>query len=444
LTPSDYNGYNISCFGSATGSINLTITGGTPPLIIIWSNAATTEDLSNVPAGYYRVTVDDADTLTDALDAEITLTEPERLEMGEARPYVYQNGYNVSAFGACNGSIILDVKGGVAPYTYLWEPGQQTTGSPTNLCSNDNQVVVTDANGCIIVDGIGLNEPQRDDWTMMGNSNSNPATQFIGTLDNKDLVFKTNNTESARLKANGEFSIARIKSGRIVSPDSLIYFGDSTIIMHPSLNRLYGDDASAGWKGTAIGKFANAPGLYSTSLGYKSASVNPYSVAIGFRVQTTQDYSIAIGNGTSGQNLTNNFTNTIMLGCNSNVPTVFISSASGQNTSGNVGIGTTDIPNGFKLAVNGRIIATELKIKLKNLWPPDYVFEKNYHLMSIPELKQFIEKHKHLPEIPSANEMLKNGVNTAELLMGLLKNLEELTLHVIQQQEEIEALKANK
>ncbi|MBL0341680.1 MAG: hypothetical protein IPP71_12505 [Bacteroidetes bacterium] len=90
------------------------------------------------------------------------------------------------------------------------------------------------------------------------------------------------------------------------------------------------------------------------------------------------------------------------------------------------------------------IIATELKIQLKNLWPPDYVFEKNYDLMSISELKQFIEKNKHLPEIPSANEMLKNGVNTSELLMGLLKNIEELTLYIIQQQAEIEALKVRR
>ncbi|MBL0341669.1 MAG: SprB repeat-containing protein [Bacteroidetes bacterium] len=66
LTPSNFNGYNISCFGSATGSVNLTISGGTPPYTFEWSNAATTEDLINVPAGYYRVSVDDADTLTDA------------------------------------------------------------------------------------------------------------------------------------------------------------------------------------------------------------------------------------------------------------------------------------------------------------------------------------------------------------------------------------------
>ncbi|MBL0341687.1 MAG: SprB repeat-containing protein [Bacteroidetes bacterium] len=80
------------------------------------------------------------------------------LQIGEAHPYVYQNGYNVSTYGACNGSIILDVKGGVTPYTYLWKPGQQTIANPSNLCSNENQVIVTDANGCAIANGIGLNE----------------------------------------------------------------------------------------------------------------------------------------------------------------------------------------------------------------------------------------------------------------------------------------------
>jgi hypothetical protein len=365
LTPSDFNGYNISCTGFSDGSINMTITGGTPPYTIRWSNDMITEDINNLQAGYYAVEVDDSDPFTDMVYGDITLTEPEPLNIIELVPFVYQNGYNVSTFGACNGSVNVNLTGGIPPYIYLWQPGNQNSANPTNLCGNENQITITDHNGCIITSGIGLREPERDDWTMSGNYNSNPAN-FIGTIDNKDLVFKTNNTERARLKANGGFSIARIETGRIVSPDSLIYFGDSTIIMHPSLNRLYGDDASSGWKGTAIGKFANAPGLYSTSLGYKSASVNPYSIAIGFRVQSTQDYSIAIGNGTSGQNLTNNITNTIMLGCNSNIPTVFISSASGPNTSGDVGIGTTDIPSGYKLAVNGKIIATELKIQLKN------------------------------------------------------------------------------
>jgi len=67
LTTSNYNGYNIDCFGSNSGSINLTITGGTPPYTIRWSNDVTTEDQSGLPAGYYVVEVDDSDSLTDVV-----------------------------------------------------------------------------------------------------------------------------------------------------------------------------------------------------------------------------------------------------------------------------------------------------------------------------------------------------------------------------------------
>ncbi len=68
------------------------------------------------------------------------------------------------------------------------------------------------------------------------------------------------------------------------------------------------------------------------------------------------------------------------------------------------------------------------------------LFDRN--IQSIEDLKQFITINKHLPEIPNAKEMLTDGVNTSELLMGLLKKIEELTLYVIQQQAEINALKA--
>jgi hypothetical protein len=81
--------------------------------------------------------------------------------------------------------------------------------------------------------------------------------------------------------------------------------------------------------------------------------------------------------------------------------------------------------------------AKEVKVDL-NVPGPDYVFEKDYNLMSLEEIKAYIEKHKHLPEVPSAKEMETNGVNLSEMNMILLKKVEELTLHVIELKKENE------
>jgi hypothetical protein len=74
---------------------------------------------------------------------------------------------------------------------------------------------------------------------------------------------------------------------------------------------------------------------------------------------------------------------------------------------------------------------------------PDYVFEKNYRLMPLSEVDKYISKHKHLPEIPSAREIEKKGsVDLVQMNLMLLKKVEELTLHSINQQKEIDELKA--
>ncbi|MDB5274667.1 MAG: hypothetical protein JWO58_3034 [Chitinophagaceae bacterium] len=102
--------------------------------------------------------------------------------------------------------------------------------------------------------------------------------------------------------------------------------------------------------------------------------------------------------------------------------------------------GAYTVPSGYSLAVKGNIIAEGLLVKLVGSWP-DFVFDKNYKLMPLNNLETYIAANKHLPEIPSASEMEKEGVNTAEMDKMLLQKIEELTLYVIQQQKEIEALK---
>jgi hypothetical protein len=104
---------------------------------------------------------------------------------------------------------------------------------------------------------------------------------------------------------------------------------------------------------------------------------------------------------------------------------------------GNVGIGI-DAPTA-KLHVDGNIISEEVKVEVVN--GPDYVFEPDYDLRTLEETKQYITENKHLPEIPPAAEMEENGVELGEMNMLLLKKIEELTLHMIRQQSQIEALK---
>ena len=106
---------------------------------------------------------------------------------------------------------------------------------------------------------------------------------------------------------------------------------------------------------------------------------------------------------------------------------------------GKVGIGTTT-PD-MMLTVKGKIHAEEMKIDL-NIPAPDYVFKSDYNLRSIEEVEAFIEENSHLPEIPSAKEFAENGVMQAEMDMHLLKKIEELTLYTIEQQKEIDRLKA--
>ena len=97
---------------------------------------------------------------------------------------------------------------------------------------------------------------------------------------------------------------------------------------------------------------------------------------------------------------------------------------------GNVGIGTISPP--YKLTVEGTIGAREV-IVTSDVWA-DFVFEPTYNLMPLKDLDNYIQENKHLPEMPTTEEVSENGISVGEMNAKLLQKIEELTLYTIQQQ----------
>ena len=394
LQSSSFNGYNIKCFGKQTGSINATITGGTAPYQYSWTNGATTEDLAALSAGYYKLTVTDADSVVAM--ADITLTEPTPLVV-VAEPYAYSNGYNVSCTDCYNGSIDVTVGQGVPPYSYLWNDSSTTTQDRSGLDAKKHFVVVTDANNCWVKsENVILTQPERRVWDRAGNTGTDPATQYLGTADNKDVVFKSNGQERMRLKSTGEIAL---------------WGADTTY------GPLYRDlDGTLKIGGGPEQEFPTNPNLCAPMVYYpywKSIGnvFNPCPADPTPKLGTRNAYDLNI--------ITNNETR------------LFISSE------GRVGIGTyppDGPPSTYRLYVEDGISTRDVLIK-HGTWN-DHVFHEGYALMPLDELRAFLRRHRHLPGIPSAREVLaKGGMEVGDMQRRLLKTVEEQALYILQLEE---------
>ncbi|MFH1320940.1 MAG: T9SS type A sorting domain-containing protein, partial [Bacteroidota bacterium] len=141
---------NISCNGGNDGEIYITVAGGTAPYTYLWSNTDTIEDIANLPAGTYTVTVTGSDSC--ASTQSIVLTEPPALILS------ITVDSNVSCNGFCDGIATVLVSGGTPPYTYLWDDGQPIA-TAMGLCSGTYYVNITDSAGCIAVDSATITEP---------------------------------------------------------------------------------------------------------------------------------------------------------------------------------------------------------------------------------------------------------------------------------------------
>ncbi len=132
---------NEKCNGDKVGTINLTVTGGTPAYTYTWApSVSTTASATGLSAGSYKIVVKDAQGCKDSVT--VIITQPAVLTAS------INSSINVSCNGGLNGSITAKASGGTPTYTYSWSPSGETTITATGLTAGCYTVTITDANGC--------------------------------------------------------------------------------------------------------------------------------------------------------------------------------------------------------------------------------------------------------------------------------------------------------
>lgn len=381
-----------------------------------------------------------------------------------------------------------------------------------------------------------------NNWGLLGNAGTDAATNFIGTTDAQDLVFKVNGQKSG-LIANGGLTFLGYKSGATNNGNRNTGIGFQTLILSTGDDNVaVGYNAlsknTSGVNNVAIGSSSllsnttgfnnvgvgiytllanttgvnnmaiggaslqnNTTGSFNTGVGvatlatnttgYKNMAIGTsalsanttgfLNVAIGVQPllgNTTGSENIAIGSDALLSNTTgikntaigntagrNNLTGTgnVFIGyaagsseTTSNKLYIANSSTTQPTVYGDFSANFVSIGNNITLAKRDAIatagsygllvekgILTE-KLKVATIssadWA-DYVFESSYKLMALEEVEKFVKANKHLPNVPSADEMSKNGLDVVTSDSKLLEKIEELTLYMIEMNKEIKALK---
>ncbi len=317
-----------------------------------------------------------------------------------------------------------------------------------NLAFRDTLKQIAAAAGClslVLSSNIFGQEPSDPEWLygtdIIYSSPSNATKLGIGTTG-----------PDAMLEVKGDADdVLRITSEASGGTKKMIRFGvDSDLPNYVRLRPDDGDGFAITNDGDDIGLFVDAASGANVGIGTDNPSTRLHVYSLGgdgdMRVETSSpsgsahlflkndlsEWSLAAQSDEEFHIRDETYSKTIFtIQPNAPADMVYIT------TTGRVGIGTNSPAH--KLDVDGTIRATEIRVESNGA---DFVFDEDYKLMPLNELEANIRSNKHLPGIPSAKEMQENGVGVSELQTKLLQKVEELTLYVIQQQKENEALKA--
>jgi len=148
---------SVKCFGDKTGAVSVAVSGGTLPYSFAWSNSATKQNLTDLPAADYQLTVKDAKGCTATTIAKVI----QPAQLGIALDTIY----NVKCFGESKGFVDISVSGGSQPYSYVWNNGAKTEDL-VNMMAGNYSVKVKDANGCVSNLNAVVSEPAKLNLTL--------------------------------------------------------------------------------------------------------------------------------------------------------------------------------------------------------------------------------------------------------------------------------------
>lgn len=307
------------------------------------------------------------------------------------------------------------------------------------------------------------------DWTIIGNSGTNPSSNFIGTTDNQSLAFRVNNSAagligndgrtflglSAGLSSTGTYNVGiGFQALRAATGANNVGIGINALVFTTTGAGNTGIGANAllsnigGGNNMALGNnslYSNVSGNFNIGVGdgalYNSTGSNNVAVGQLAGSATTGSSGIFVGHNAGSNESDGN--KLYIANTGTSTPLVYGDFVTKYLAVGEVAVAdrAAAASGGYRLLVKGGMMTEKIKVALTGSadWA-DYVFEDDYKMMTLEEVEDFVKANKHLPNVPSTTEVLANGLDVAKTDAKLLEKIEELTLYMIEMNKEIKQL----